>query len=60
MVVGRSDARAERPASDPFGPEDLFATVFHQLGIDPKAEFHTPDGRPVAAVNNGRLIPSLT
>jgi hypothetical protein len=60
VVVGRSDARAERPASDPFGPEDLFSTVFHQLGIDPKAEFHTPDGRPVAAVNSGRLIPGLT
>jgi len=60
VVVGRSDARAERPASDPYGPEDLFATVFHQLGIDPKAEFHTPDGRPVAAVNSGRLIPGLT
>jgi uncharacterized protein (DUF1501 family) len=60
VVVGRSDARAERPATDPYGPEDLFATVFHQLGIDPRTEFHTPDGRPVAAVNNGRLIPGLT
>ncbi|HEX4611829.1 MAG TPA: DUF1501 domain-containing protein [Urbifossiella sp.] len=59
VVVGRSDARAERPATDPFGPEDLFATMFHQLGIDPKVEFHTPDGRPVAAVNNGRLIAGL-
>src|SRR5439155_1444095 len=45
VVVGRSDARAERPATDPYGPEDLFATVFHQLGIDPRTEFHTPDGR---------------
>jgi uncharacterized protein (DUF1501 family) len=59
VVVGRSDARAERPATEPYGPEDLFATVFHQLGIDPRAEFHTPDGRPVAAVNNGRLIEGL-
>lgn len=59
VVVGRSDARAERPATEPYGPEDLFATMFHQLGIDPRAEFHTPDGRPVAAVNNGRLIEGL-
>jgi uncharacterized protein (DUF1501 family) len=59
VVVGKTDARAERPASDPYGPEDLFATVFHLLGIDPKEEFHTPEGRPVAVVNNGRLIREL-
>src|SRR5437763_7265363 len=47
-VVGKSDARAERPAGDPYGPEDLFATMFTLMGIDPKGEFHTPDGRPVA------------
>jgi uncharacterized protein (DUF1501 family) len=58
-VLGKSDARAEKPAADPYGPEDLAATVFHQLGIDPKTEFHTPDGRPVAIVNNGRVIQDL-
>ena len=59
VVVGKSDARAERPASDPYGPEDLFFTMFTQLGINPKDEFHTPDGRPVAMVNNGKLIAEL-
>jgi hypothetical protein len=58
-VVGKSDARAEKPASDPYGPEDLAATIFHLMGIDPKTEFHTPDGRPVAIVNNGRVIQDL-
>jgi uncharacterized protein (DUF1501 family) len=58
-VVGRSDPRAERPATDPYGPEDLFFTAFTQLGIDPRAEFHTPDGRPVGLVNNGKMIGDL-
>src|SRR4051794_10362446 len=58
-VVGRSDARAERPAADPYGPEDLFFTLFAQLGINPRDEFHTPDGRPVGLVNNGKLIAGL-
>jgi uncharacterized protein (DUF1501 family) len=58
-VVGKSDARAERPASDPFGPEDLSATICRLLGIDYKEEFLTPDGRPVAIVNNGRVIQDL-
>ncbi len=58
-VVGKSDARAERPASDPYGPEDLAATMYRLLGIDPKDEFYTPEGRPVPVVNNGRVIDAL-
>jgi uncharacterized protein (DUF1501 family) len=58
-VIGKSDARAERPASDPQGPEDLSATICHLLGIDPEEEFSTPDGRPVKIVNNGRVMHDL-
>ncbi len=59
VVVGKTDARAEKPASDPYGPEDLFATMYALMGIDPKDEVHTPDGRPAALVNNGKLISEL-
>ncbi|HYT91970.1 MAG TPA: DUF1501 domain-containing protein [Gemmataceae bacterium] len=58
-VVGRSDARAERPAADPYGPEDLSATMYHLMGIDPTEEFYTPEGRPVRIVNNGRVVREL-
>jgi hypothetical protein len=58
-VVGKTDARAERPVDSPYGPEDLSATLCHLLGIDPKDEVITPDGRPVALVNQGRLIDEL-
>ena len=58
-VVGKSDARAEKPASDPHGPEDLAATMYTLLGIDPNDEFITPDGRPVRIVNNGQVIQEL-
>jgi uncharacterized protein (DUF1501 family) len=59
IVVGKTDARAEKPSSDPYGPEDLFATMMNSLGINPKGEFHMPDGRPVGIVNNGRIISEL-
>ncbi|MBM4004642.1 MAG: DUF1501 domain-containing protein [Planctomycetes bacterium] len=59
-VIGRSDARAEKPADDPYGPEDLAATVHRLLGIDPDGEFYTPEGRPVKIVNDGRMIRGLT
>jgi hypothetical protein len=58
-VIGRTDARAERPTLDPHGPENLSATIFHLLGIDPAEEFYTPDGRPVPIVNHGRVIREL-
>jgi uncharacterized protein (DUF1501 family) len=58
-VLGKSDARAERPAADPYGPEDLSATMFHLLGIDAEDEFLTPEGRPVKIANNGRVIQDL-
>jgi uncharacterized protein (DUF1501 family) len=58
-VVGATNARAEKPASDPCGPEDLAATAFHLLGIDPEREFLTPEGRPVKIVNNGRVLRDL-
>lgn len=58
-VVGKSNERAERPADNPLGPEDLSATMHHLLGINPKAEFQTPEGRPVPIVNNGRVIKEL-
>jgi hypothetical protein len=58
-VLGASDARAERPAADPHGPEDLFATITHCMGIDPQEEFFTPEGRPVKIVNDGKFIRGL-
>jgi hypothetical protein len=58
-VVGASDARAERPAGNPHGPEDLAATMYHLMGIDINDEFHTPEGRPVPIVNGGRVMRDL-
>ena len=59
-VIGASDALAEKPATDPVTPEDLAATMFHRLGIDPADEFYGPDGRPHQIVNGGRIIPGLS
>jgi hypothetical protein len=59
-VVGASDAKAERPADQPHGPENLMATICTQLGIDPNDEFLTPEGRPVKVVNDASPIAGLT
>jgi len=59
-VIGRSDARAERPNSEPHGPENLAATMYHLMGINPNEEFVTAEGRPVRIVGTGgRVIEDL-
>jgi hypothetical protein len=58
-LVGKSDARAEKPDGNPYGPEDLAATMYRLMGINPDEEFYTPEGRPVKIANNGRVISEL-
>lgn len=59
-VIGASNERAEKPATEPYGPEDLAATIYHVMGIDPKTQFYTPERRPVPLVpGEGRVIRPL-
>lgn len=47
QVIGSSDSVGEGPQDRPVTPSDLTATIYTLLGIDPKLELHTSDGRPV-------------
>ena len=38
-VVGATDKNGVDVVEDPFNEENLFATIFSALGIDPHAEF---------------------
>ena len=58
-AIGKSDAWAQEPAENPYGPEDLAATLYQLLGINPTAELHTPEGRPVTITKGGRVIKEL-
>ncbi len=58
-VVGASDARAERPEGVAHTPEDLSATMYRLLGINPADEFYTPEGRPIKIANDGKVITEL-
>ncbi len=54
-VHGASDKIGAYPASDPARPEDLAATMFHLLGIDPKTEIHNALNRPLP-ISCGEVI----
>ncbi|MBX3432062.1 MAG: DUF1501 domain-containing protein [Pirellulales bacterium] len=54
-IVGSSGPTASEPTDCPVTPEDLAATVYHQLGIPPEKELIAPGNRPIEIVNNGRV-----
>jgi hypothetical protein len=58
-VVGSSNAKGERPKSRPVRPQDLMATLYHQLGIDPETTFLNRAGQPIKIVSNGEVIREL-
>ena len=58
QVVGKSDKNAAYPSTTPYSPDDIGATVYSVLGVDPHAEVTDRLGRPVQ-LNRGRVIRPL-
>ncbi len=52
-IIGASDAAGESPRDQPVTPADLAATIYKQLGIDPRHTLQTPGGRPVQINRDG-------
>lgn len=46
FVYGESDRNGMYPAADMVRPDDLAATMFSLLGIDPETEIRDPLDRP--------------
>ncbi len=55
-VYGTSDRDAAYALDHPTSPEDLAATIFDRLGIDPELRIADQQGRPVAVVEGGQVI----
>jgi hypothetical protein len=55
-VYGTTDKDAAYALDHPTSPEDLAATIFDSLGIDPHLRIHDPQGRPTPLVEGGRVI----
>jgi hypothetical protein len=60
QVVGATNAKGEHPRERPVTPQDLLATVYRHLGIDPRHELKDATGRPIPVLAEGRPIPVLT
>jgi hypothetical protein len=58
-VVGASNSRGEIPKDRPVRPQDLTATLYHQLGLSLDTTFSNLAGRPVTIGSNGQVISEL-
>jgi hypothetical protein len=47
FVYGKSDRIAAYLDENPVTPDELAATIYHALGIDPRTELMDLQGRPV-------------
>jgi hypothetical protein len=59
QVIGATNSKGEYPKERPLTPQDLLATVYHHLGIDPRHEFHDFTGRPIPLLSGGQPIREL-
>ena len=56
LVHGASDKIAAYPASDPVGPEEIAATIYHALGIPLRTELIDHSGRPLPLATGKPLL----
>jgi hypothetical protein len=57
-IYGASDKTGAFPTTAPVRPDDLSATIFRSLGIDPATEMIDTLGRPLPA-STGRSLDEL-
>jgi hypothetical protein len=58
QVIGKSDSIGSAPITTPYSPDDIGATVYHLLGIEPDTELRDKLNRPVQ-LNRGQVIRGL-
>jgi len=58
-VYGTSDKHASEAVDHPTTPEDLAATIYNALGIDPHLSLPDAQGRPIFIVDGGRPLREL-
>jgi uncharacterized protein (DUF1501 family) len=59
QVIGATDARGEFVEERPLDPNDLTATLYQHLGVDPTTEFNDHSGRPIRILDRTGRIPEL-
>jgi len=59
QVIGETDSKAARPKNRPLGPQNVLATVYRALGIDPNQTLPDFSGRPQYLLDDREAIAEL-
>lgn len=59
FIGGTNNAGTAPDDGTDISPDDIAATIYHTLGIDPRTEYHTRTGRPAMLVPEGEVIAPL-
>ena len=60
QVIGQTNQKGEYPADRTLDPNDLVATVYRFLGINPEATLLDHRGRPLPLLPSGKVIEELS
>jgi len=58
-VIGATDKEGAYVTDRPIRPPDVCYSIYEALGIDPRKQIRTPEGRPVEILDQGELISEL-
>jgi uncharacterized protein (DUF1501 family) len=58
-IIGATDKTGSYVTDRPVRPADVCYTVYEALGIDPRKQLLTPEGRPVEILDQGDLIQEI-
>jgi hypothetical protein len=59
QVIGATDNHGSYAIKRPVRPADVAFTIYSSLGIPPRRQIYTPDGRPIEILDQGELIQEL-
>lgn len=59
LVLGKTDKHGAYTTQRPVSPADVAYTVLDSLGIDPRKQLVTPDGRPIEILDSGDTVREL-
>jgi len=56
FVLGKTDRQGAYAVHRPVAPADVAYTILDSLGIDPRKQLMSPDGRPIEILDQGELV----
>jgi hypothetical protein len=59
FVLGKTDKHGAYTTQRPVSPADVAYTILDALGLDPRKQLVTPDGRPIEVLDGGEAVREL-